>query len=75
MDVLPGGLVSFDFLLTAFLESCLSLFLDTQDTSVSVPGEKERKIFKVETDFLWAIISSKPLPPRGQDPGRSPSFS
>ena len=40
-DVLPAGLVAFDSLLTEFLESPLSLFLDTQDTSVSVPGEKE----------------------------------
>lgn len=48
-DGLPGGLVSFDFLLTGFLESPLSLFLDSQDTSVSVPGEKEHKILEMET--------------------------
>lgn len=42
-DDLPGGLVSFHFLLTGFPESPLSLFLDTQDTSVFVSGEKEHK--------------------------------
>lgn len=49
VDDLPGELVSFDFLLTGFLESPLSLSLDTQDTSVFVPGDKEHKIFKRET--------------------------
>lgn len=48
-DVPPGGLVSFDFLLIGSLESPLSLFVDTQDTSVFVPREKEHQMFKMET--------------------------
>ena len=47
-DDLPGGLVSFDFPWTESLESPLSLFLDTQDTSVFVPGKKGHKISKME---------------------------
>lgn len=39
-DNLPGGLVSFDFLLTGYFEFLLSLFLDSQDTSEFVPGRK-----------------------------------
>lgn len=51
-DHLPGGLVSFDFLLTGFLESPLSLFSDTQDTSVFVPGEKGHRYLRGKQCFV-----------------------
>lgn len=56
--VLPGESVSFDFLLTEFLESPLSLFLDTQDTFESVPGEKEHTVLKVGAVASKVVVSS-----------------
>lgn len=58
-DVLPEGLGSFGFLLTGSLEFPLSLFVDTRDTSVFVPGEKEHQIFKVEA-MICSELSSHP---------------
>lgn len=58
-DVLPEGLVSFGFLLTGSLEFPLSLFVDTRDTSVFVPREKEHQIFKVKA-MICSGLSSHP---------------
>lgn len=71
---LPGGLVSFCFLLIGFLESPLSLFLDMQDTSVFVPGKQGAQNTKTEKGFIKEYhpiqpsASGKEMPRKGVCP-------